>query len=183
MRGKIAATSKGGCALLTSNSPYLEEHHTTYFWEVFICIERGLYSVHLSLFEGFMFFKKVFYFYQPAWRRKGTHFPIFTSAHHTQKLYVETSLFGCCINTIFHMNKVVFMILWTTIRLFLWGVPSIFPASYLFWKISQPDNNWWGTPFLRHSSRGALLFRGCVKLMISYRSFDVISFRLDTGGN
>ena len=33
-------------------------------------------------------------------------------------VYVETLLFGCCINTIVHMNKVVFQILWALIRLF-----------------------------------------------------------------
>ena len=51
------------------------------------------------------------------------------------------------------MNKVVFQILWTIIRLSLWIVLYILPASSLFWKISQSDENWWGTPFLRNSSK------------------------------
>ena len=46
---------------------------------------------------------------------------------------MEMSFFGCCVDTIFHMNKVVFQILWTRIWLLLWGVPHIFPASCLFW--------------------------------------------------
>ena len=62
---------------------------------------------------------------------------------------METSLFYCCKNIIFHMNKAEFQILWTIIRLFLWGVPHI----------SQPDGNWWGTPFLRNSSSALQLLK------------------------
>ena len=58
-----------------------------------------------------------------------------------------------------YCDDVPYWILWTINRLFLWGVPYIFPASCLFWTISQPDTNWWGTPFLRNSSLGALLTR------------------------
>ena len=46
-------------------------------------------------------------------RTEGTPFPIIISAYYT--VYVETLLFGCCINTIFHMDKAVFHILWTLI--------------------------------------------------------------------
>ena len=56
------------------------------------------------------------------------------------------------------MNKVVFQILWSIIWLFLWGVSDIFPASCLFWQISQPDENWWGTPFLEEQLVGCSSF-------------------------
>ena len=117
-------------------------------------------------FWKFHFSKKVLFFYQPA-----EQFPSFSQLgeeeHLFQKsylhiafknlVYLETLSFGRCITTIFHMNKIVFHILCTLIRVFLWGVPFIFPRSCLFWKISQPDEIWWGTPFLRNSSWGALL--------------------------
>ena len=34
-------------------------------------------------------------------------------------VYVESLLFSCCENTILHVDKVVFQILWAIIRLFL----------------------------------------------------------------
>ena len=76
---------------------------------------------------------------KPAWRRKGTPFPIIIYVYYIQKLYVEAFLLSCCINSIFHMSKVAFEILWTIIRSFIWGCPHIFSASFLIWKISQPD--------------------------------------------
>ena len=54
--------------------------------------------------------KKGVFFCQPA-----ELFPSFSHITFKNLFYVETLLFGCCINTIFHMNKEVFQILWTKI--------------------------------------------------------------------
>ena len=47
----------------------MEEHLTTYFWKVLMCIERGQYSVYfkeMNLFENFIFWKCCSLFYKPA---------------------------------------------------------------------------------------------------------------------
>ena len=78
-------------------------------------------------------------------------------------VYVKNVYCGCFINTTFTINKEVVQILWTILWLFLWGIRYILPASYLLWKISQPDENWWGTPFLRNSSGVLFIIYRCLR--------------------
>ena len=84
---------------------------------------------------------------QPAWRSKG-------STTFTNLVYGEILLFGCWMNIIFYINKVIFQIFMDNTLLFY----HIFPSQLFdLKKISQIHGNWWGTPFLRNSSSGALL--------------------------
>ena len=99
------------------------------------------YVFYLKLKWIKIYFKKaeLFPFFSQLGEEKvAPSFSIIISAYYIQKL-------SLCEN----------LILWTIIWSLLWGVPNIFPASCLFWKISQPDENC-GTPFFRNSSRGAL---------------------------
>ena len=89
-----------------------------------LCLFYTLYFKEMNLFENVVFF-----FYQPAelfpcfsqLREEKEHLYQKSYLHITFRnvVYVETLLFAGCINTIFHMNKIVFQILWTIIRLFL----------------------------------------------------------------
>ena len=80
---------------------------------------------------------------QPAWRSKG-------STTFTNLVYGEILLFGCCINIIFCINKVIFQILWTILCIF---IISSQPAVWCL-KISQLHENWWGTPFFEEELVG-----------------------------
>ena len=139
--------------------------HDFFFVEkVPICIVRGLYCmeiIEINTFEHFIFLKRVFFFASQlscsypfaSWEENRN---TFYNNHviHINLVYVKTSLFVYCKNISFHIKTVVVWILWTifvfVIKVFLQFSQ---PASYSE-KISQPDGNWWGTPFLRNSSWG-----------------------------
>ena len=142
-----------------STSPHI-------FEKVLICIERGRCSVYfkeMRLFGNFIFWKRCSFFYQQAElflslsqlgeEKEQLFQSLYLHIAFRNLIYVEPLLFGCCINTTFYKNKVVFQILWTIIRLFLWGVAYNLQASCLFSNISRPDENW---PLLRITCWGAL---------------------------
>ena len=112
---------------------------TTYFWKsTYLHLKRSIECkkkrTFLTIF--FLFLKKAFFFANQlscsrplATLEKRRN--IFSNNH----ICILHSLCGnliiwllYTINTIFHMNKVVFQTLWKTIWLFLWGVPHILPA-------------------------------------------------------
>ena len=101
-----------------------------YIFKVLICIERCLYSVYfkeINLFENVILGKKVLFFTSQLScshplasleKKRNTFSNNYLWIFHSEtSVYVETLLFGCCINTIFHMNKAELQILWTVIRL------------------------------------------------------------------
>ena len=90
------------------------------------------------------------------WRRKGT--LIKKSYLHIKfrnLVHVETLLLGCCMNTIFHISKVAFTILWIKID-YLYEVFLIFSQPAVYSKSSPSRIKYNEKPLLRKSSWSAI---------------------------
>ena len=100
------------------------------FLKKYLFALKKTYIVYISLKWTFLkisFFEKGVLFHHPAKlfrtlskEKKETPFPIIISAYYTQKINLCGNLtFRCNIDTIVHLNKVVFQALWTIVRSFI----------------------------------------------------------------